>query len=118
MKHINTWFVISVIAGACTVGLAVSPQDTSVFTNSLQPTRLGFTNQPIRLGTTNQLLRIRNTNQTLHTNNNATLPPMYQDTISNLHDLSGTEAVNHSNDNLTPINPPNTNPPPPHVPPQ
>ena len=118
MKHTYVWFVISAIAGTCAIGLAVSPQETSVLTNSTQPIRLGSTNRPARLGETNQPIRIGSTNQTSQVNTNATLLPMYQDTISNLHDISGTDAINHSNDNLTPANQLFTNLPPPHVPPK
>jgi len=127
MKHMYAWFVISAIAGTCAIGLAVSPQETSVLTNPPQPIRLGTTNQPapvgntnqpVRLGTANQPIRFGKTNQTSRTSTNAILPPMYQDTISNLHDISGTDAINHSNDNLTPNNAVTTNSPPFHVPPK
>ena len=96
MKHMYPWFVIGAIIGTCAIGLAVSPDDASnhpaVFPHTADPTPLG------------------NTNQTSRTSTNATLPPSYQGTISNLHDTIGTNAVNHGNDN--------PDPQPPHAPPQ
>lgn len=93
MKHKYPWFVISVIVGTCAIGLAVSPQES---TNN-SPTILRGTPQSTAAGTSG-------------TSNNAALPPMYQGTISNLHDKIGTNAVNHGNAN------PDIQAP--HVPPQ
>jgi hypothetical protein len=96
MKNMYVWFVITTIVGTCAIGLAVSPNDS---TNS--PTIIRGTNQSSLATGTSRITT------------NATLPPMYQGGISNLHDTAGTDAVNHGNDNLTP-----TNPPTPHEPPQ
>jgi hypothetical protein len=92
MKNRNAWFVIAAIVSTCAIGLAVSPQDS---TNS--PAIVRGTTQPTTAGTS-------------VTSNNAALPPMYQGTISNLHDRIGTNAVNHGNAN------PDIQAP--HVPPQ
>jgi hypothetical protein len=104
MKHMNTWFVISAIVGTCAVGLAVMPQDSQ--------------NHPVVLPSTTQPIPLGDTNQTSRTITNSTLPAMYQGGITNLHDVIGTNAVNHGNDNPTLTNQPNPNQIMPHVPPQ
>jgi hypothetical protein len=81
-KHMYTWFIISVIVGTCAIGLAISPDES---TN--HPAVFPNTGKPVPLADASR------------TNNNAALPPMYQGTISNLHDKIGTNAVNHGNDN-------------------
>jgi hypothetical protein len=93
MKHKYPWFIISVIVGTCAIGLAVSPQDSA--TNS--PAIVRGAAQPTTAGTSG-------------ISNNTALPPMYQGSISNLHDKIGTNAVNHGNAN------PDIQAP--HVPPQ
>ena len=104
MKNMDTWFVIAAIVGTCAVGLAVMPQDS--------------TNHPVVLPGTAQPIPLGDTNQTSRTSTNATLPPMYQGGIRNLHDTIGTNTVNHGNDNPTLTNQPNPSQIMPHVPPE
>jgi hypothetical protein len=85
MKHAYIWFVIIAIVGTCAIGLAVGPQDS--------------TNSPPIIRGTNQQSSVTGT---ARTSTNATLPPMYQGGISNLHDTAGTAAVNHGNNDMTP----------------
>jgi hypothetical protein len=105
MKHMYVWFVVTAIVGACAIGLAVSPPDSNG-TNS--PTVISSTNQPPPDPGPDQSIPLGGTNQTSRTATNGMLPPMYQGTISNLHDRTGTNAVNQGNDNPEPQ--------PPHVP--
>lgn len=95
MKHRYTWFIISAIVGTCAIGLAVSPDDS--------------TNHPAVFPNTGQPIPMGDTNQTSRTSTNATLPPMYQGGISNLHDTIGTNAVNHGYAHPTLTNRPNPN---------
>jgi hypothetical protein len=89
----NRWFIIMAILSTCAIGLAVSPPES--------------TNSPTIIRGTNQSSSVTSTTRT---NNNGVLPPMYQGTISNLHDRVGTNAVNQGNDN--------PDPQPPHTPPE
>ncbi len=107
MKHMYAGFVVVAVVSTCAIGLAVSPPD-STGTNS--PTVITGTNQPPPAPGPAQSIPLGGTNQTSRTATNATLPPMYQGTISNLHDRIGTNAVNQGNDNPEPQ--------PPHVPPE
>jgi hypothetical protein len=96
MKFMNRWMLIILILATSAIVLAVVPLDS--------------TNQPPPDPGPDQSIPLGGTNQTSRTTTNATLPPMYQGTISNLHDRVGTNAVNQGNDNPEPR--------PPHVPPQ
>jgi uncharacterized membrane protein YraQ (UPF0718 family) len=91
---VGAWMV-AVVIGACALAQSLNAQDQpnrpAVFPNTAQPTPLG------------------STNQTSRTNTNATLPPMYQGGVSNLHDTVGTNAVNHGYANPTLTNRPNPN---------
>lgn len=107
MKHTYIWFVITAIMGTCAIGLAVNPDGSS---NHPALSPAGSSNYPAVFPHTDDPSPLGNTNQTSRTSTNATLPLMYQGTISNLHDVIGTNAVNHSNDNPDPR--------PPHTPPQ